>query len=108
MKVYPGGVDAVVERFTGTVDVCTFVIQDPLLGEDVGVAVVLESATDTALVELHRWTATHLAAHQRPRSWYVLEEIPRTSHGKVNRASVAAYCANKNPVPYGTLLQRQG
>ena len=106
MKVYPGDVDAVVERFSGTIDVCTFAIQDPLLGEDVGVAIVLSSASDAALIELHRWTATHLAAHQRPRSWYVLDEIPRTSRGKVNRASVAAHCAGRTPVPYDTLLRQ--
>jgi len=105
MKIYPGDVDAVIERFPATVDVCTFALADALLGEDVGVAVVLKSPDDATLVGLHRWSAQHLAAHQLPRRWFVLEEIPRTSRGKVNRANVAAHCEGKIAVPYASLLK---
>ena len=42
---------------------------------------------------LHDWMAQHLAKHQMPKRWYVVDEIPRTSRGKVNRAAVAARCA---------------
>ena len=34
MKVYPTDVDTVIERFPETMDVCTFALEDPLLGED--------------------------------------------------------------------------
>jgi acyl-CoA synthetase (AMP-forming)/AMP-acid ligase II len=105
-KVYPGDVDAVIERFPGTVDVCTFALADALLGEDVGVAVVLESADDATLARLHRWSAQHLATHQLPRRWFVVKEIPRTSRGKVNRANVATHCEGKAAVPYASLLKR--
>jgi acyl-CoA synthetase (AMP-forming)/AMP-acid ligase II len=107
MKVYPGDVDAVIERFPATLDVCTFAIDDTLLGEDIGVAVVLETADDATLIALHRWSAQHLAAHQLPRKWYVVEEIPRTSRGKANRANVASHCETRQAVAYGKLLQRQ-
>lgn len=107
MKVYPGDVDSVIERFPHTLDVCTFAIPDPLLGEDVGVAVTLAATDEHTLIELHQWTGTHLAAHQLPRRWYVLAEIPRTSRGKVNRASVAAHCENLEPVAYAALLRRR-
>ncbi len=86
MKVHPGDVDAVVERFPDTLDVCTFAISDALLGEDVGVAVVLPGASDETLLALRAWAGEHLAAHQLPKRWYVLDEVPRTSRGKVNRA----------------------
>jgi acyl-coenzyme A synthetase/AMP-(fatty) acid ligase len=33
-----------------------------------------------------------------PRRWYVVDEIPRTSRGKVNRAQVAGRCAGLAPV----------
>ena len=39
-----------------------------------------------------------LAKHQVPRRWYVLAEIPRTSRGKVNRATVATQCQNETPL----------
>jgi acyl-CoA synthetase (AMP-forming)/AMP-acid ligase II len=93
MKIYPGDIDAVAERFAGTRDVCSFAYADPLHGEDVGIAVVLERADDDTLLDLQEWCARHLAQHQLPRRWYLLAEIPRSSRGKVNRESVAQHCA---------------
>ena len=98
LKVYPGDVDAVVERFAGAHDACAFGYDDGLGQEEVGVAVVLEAAGEEVLRGLYRWARHHLAAHQMPRRWYVVDEIPRTSRGKVNRAQVAARCAGLSPV----------
>ena len=93
MKIYPGDVDAVVERFPATRDVCTFAVEDALFGEDVALAVVLDSADGPTLRGLFDWMSQHLARHQMPRRWYVVDEIPRTSRGKVNRSQVAERCA---------------
>ena len=95
MKIYPADVDAVVERFDQTIDVCTFAVEDALLGEEVGLAVVLRTADTATLRRLHEWTARHLAKHQMPKRWYLVDEIPRTSRGKVNRAAIAAACAGR-------------
>jgi len=103
MKVHPGDVDAVIERFPGTLDVCTFAVSDALLGEDVGVAVVLPEASDETLLALHVWAGEHLASHQLPKRWYLLPEIPRTSRGKVNRANVARHCEGLTPVSFSRL-----
>src|SRR5262245_7256406 len=92
MKVHPADVDSVVERFEATLETCCFGYADRLLGEDVGIAVVLSD--ETRLGDLVAWTRRHLAEHQVPQRWYVLQEIPRTSRGKVNRASVAGQCAS--------------
>jgi oxalate---CoA ligase len=93
MKVYPGDVDAVIERFESTLDVCTFAFDDALLGENIGVAVVLSSQDDETLRDLYQWTHRFLAQHQMPVRWYRVDEIPRTSRGKVNRAEVARQCS---------------
>jgi acyl-CoA synthetase (AMP-forming)/AMP-acid ligase II len=98
MKVYPGDIDAIVERFAETTDACTFAYEDPLYGENIGIAVVLKAPTEETLRRLHQWTAEHLARHQLPMRWYVLNEIPRTSRGKVNRADVARRCESLRPV----------
>jgi len=92
MKVHPADVDSVVERFEGTLEVCCFGYADRLLGEEVGIAVVLSD--ENRLDDLVTWTRRHLAEHQVPHRWYLLKEIPRTSRGKVNRASVAEQCAS--------------
>ena len=93
IKVHPADVDSVVERFAGVRDVCTFAYEDALHGEDVGIAVVLEEASDRALLALQELCARYLAGYQLPQRWYVLAEIPRSSRGKVNREAVAKRCA---------------
>ncbi|HEU4371527.1 MAG TPA: long-chain fatty acid--CoA ligase [Methylomirabilota bacterium] len=97
-KVHPADVDAVVERFEQATDACAFGYDDGLGHEDVGVAVVLPSGNLETVRRLYAWTRRHLAAHQMPRRWYVVDEIPRTASGKVNRAQVAARCAGLPPV----------
>jgi acyl-CoA synthetase (AMP-forming)/AMP-acid ligase II len=98
MKVYPGDIDSVVERFEQTSDVCAFAFEDALYGEDVGVAVVLRATEPAVLRELLAWARRHLAKHQLPRRWYLLDEIPRSSRGKVNRSAVARHCAALEPL----------
>ncbi len=107
MKVHPSDIDAVVERFEHTMDVCTFAIDDALLGEDVGLAVVLGKTAPDVLAQLQAWMAKHLARHQMPRKWYLLDEIPRTSRGKVNRSAVASRCAGLQPVEIGATARPQ-
>ena len=107
MKIHPADIDAVVERFEHTVDVCTFAVEDTLLGEDVGVAVVLRDTDPATVRRLHEWTAQHLARHQMPRRWYLVDEIPRTARGKINRAAVAARCAELQPVDVRSALRER-
>jgi oxalate---CoA ligase len=91
MKVYPGDVDGIALQCAGVTDACAFAVSDPLFGQDVGLAVAL--ARGTALGQVKAFLATHLAKHQLPVQWHVVDEIPRTARGKVNRAQVAAACA---------------
>jgi acyl-CoA synthetase (AMP-forming)/AMP-acid ligase II len=107
MKIYPGDIDAVVERFDGAVDVCTFGFEDSLYGQNVGLAVVLKDAGDTGLRQLHDWLARHIAQHQMPARWYALEEMPRTSRGKINRAQIAQKCDGLKPVDMRRILGAQ-
>jgi fatty-acyl-CoA synthase len=93
MKIYPADIDSVVERFAHTVDVCAFGYDDPLQGEDVGIAVVLDRDHPDTRRALYEWTRRHLAPHRTPQRWYVLAEIPRNSHGKADRTGVARHCA---------------
>jgi acyl-CoA synthetase (AMP-forming)/AMP-acid ligase II len=103
MKVYPADIDAVIERFSATTDVCAFAFAEPILGEDVGVAVVLSETDPAVLIALHEWTAAHLAKQQMPQRWYLLSEIPRTSRGKVSRQTVAERCLATSPLSLAAL-----
>jgi acyl-coenzyme A synthetase/AMP-(fatty) acid ligase len=66
-------------------------------------AVVLRAGDDEVLRRLYAWVRARLAAFQMPRRWYVVDEIPRTSRGKVSRRQVAARCAGLRPVDPRTL-----
>ena len=70
-KVYPGDIDAAAEQFDQTLDVCTFGYQDPLLGENVGIAVVLRSASDENFRKLYNNLKKHAARFQMPQRWYL-------------------------------------
>lgn len=107
MKVYPADIDAVAERFDATQDVCTFSCEDPLFGENVAIALVLKSSDTGTLSRLVGWCEDHLAKHQMPVRWYVVDEIPRTSRGKVNRATVADRCRELRPVDLSAARPRE-
>jgi len=104
-KVYPGDIDTVVERFEGTIDVCSFGYDDPLYGQNVGLAVVLKETSDETIRRLYSWVKQHLAEHRIPVRWYIVNAIPRTSRGKVNRDRVAEECSRLTPVDLRQLLR---
>jgi acyl-CoA synthetase (AMP-forming)/AMP-acid ligase II len=106
MKIYPADVDAVAERFPGVSDVCTFALDDPIYGQSVGMAVVLQNGSDQTLRALYVWMKSHLAEHKLPSRWWVLEAIPRTSRGKVNRDAVKAACQQQPPLDLPAVLAR--
>ena len=95
------------ERFPATIDTCTFGYQDPLYGENVGIAVVASPATPETLGEIYEWARRHLGAHQMPTRWYLIEHIVRTAPGKVNRAAVARHCEALTPVTLGVTSRAQ-
>lgn len=92
MKIYPADVDAVVERFEFASDVCTFALDDAVYGQTVAMAVVLNKQDDATIRALNTWMKAHLAEPKMPGRWWIIEAIPRTSRGKINRDAVKAAC----------------
>ena len=105
-KVYPADVDAVVERFEHATAVCTFAIDDRAYGQNVAMAVVLTRQDDATLRQLHAWLKQHLAEFKIPQRWYLIEELPKNSRGKVSRGTVQELCAALKPVDLIGLLRR--
>jgi len=108
LKIFPADVDEVVEQYPAIRDVCTFGFEDAFYGENVGLAIVLEDHSDETIAGLHAWLETRLARHKHPVRWHLLDEIPRTSRGKVNRDSVRQACMDKEPLDLRSLLARSG
>jgi oxalate---CoA ligase len=105
IKIYPTDVDSVAEQYEHTIDVCTFAYEEPLLGESVGIAVVLKEPSDDSFRSLHGWLKTRLAQFQMPQRWYLPDQIPRTSRGKINRTQVAQMCAGLTAIDHLRVLR---
>ena len=95
MKIYPSDVDTVVEQFEHASDVCTFALDDEIYGQSVAMAVVLNKQDDATIRALYKWMTDHLAEPKMPQRWWLVEDIPRTSRGKINRDQVKQYCLER-------------
>jgi acyl-CoA synthetase (AMP-forming)/AMP-acid ligase II len=107
MKIFPADIDEIVEQFAAVSDVCSFGFDDEFYGENVGLAVVMNDSGQATLLGLYDWIKKHLAEHKHPARWYLLDEIPRTSRGKINRDSVRAACERLSPVNLRQLLTQR-
>lgn len=105
-KIYPSDIDAVVERFGRASDACAFALDDAVYGQTVGMALVLVDDGEDTIRGLHAWLKSHLAEHKLPSRWWVVDAIPRTSRGKVNRDAVKAACEKRPPLDLPSILAR--
>jgi acyl-CoA synthetase (AMP-forming)/AMP-acid ligase II len=98
MKIYPADIDTIVERFDRTTDVCAFAVDDSIYGQNVGMGVVLAETDDGTIRALYRWMRIHLAEPKMPARWWIVDAIPRTSRGKINRDAVRVACMDRTPL----------
>jgi len=84
--VYPAEVENVISLLSGVEDVAVFGVPDDRWGQRVCAAVVGLVGSD-AVVDHAR---AHLAAYKCPKDVFFVDELPRTSTGKVRRSRLAA------------------
>ncbi|MGC2191356.1 MAG: acyl--CoA ligase [Candidatus Dormiibacterota bacterium] len=92
-KISPLEVDAVLESHPAVAEAVCFGMPHPTWGEEVAAAVVLSSPTDEKA--LLAYCREHLAEFKVPSHLYLVEAIPRTATGKVQRRFVAEAFASK-------------
>ena len=63
---------------------------DEIAGEIVGVAVKLED--ENQLESIKDWCAKRLVMEKIPERWFLVDEIPKSDRGKINRYNVAEFC----------------
>jgi acyl-CoA synthetase (AMP-forming)/AMP-acid ligase II len=81
VNVYPAEVEAVLDAHPEVVESAVFGIPDDDWGQRVVAAFVGAAEPD----ELSAWARERLAAAKRPKSLHRLDDLPRTSTGKVRR-----------------------
>jgi acyl-CoA synthetase (AMP-forming)/AMP-acid ligase II len=87
-NISPFEIEDVLAAHPSVADSVAFAIPDPRYGEEVGAAVVLSGESDEA--QLRSWCGERLAPFKVPRRIFVLDEIPRTPTGKLQRARIGA------------------
>lgn len=92
MKIHPEDIDLLLERHEAVREACTFAITDEYDGESVAVAVSLNDNSDIDVRSLRRWCAERISREKVPVKWFILDEVPKTDRGKLNRSAVAAHC----------------
>jgi acyl-CoA synthetase (AMP-forming)/AMP-acid ligase II len=86
-KIAPLEIDAVMMTHPCVAEAVAFGMPHPTWGEEVAIAVVLkEPQTEAALVEHCK---QHLADFKVPKKVHIVEKIPRTATGKIQRRSMA-------------------
>jgi acyl-CoA synthetase (AMP-forming)/AMP-acid ligase II len=88
-KVSPLEVDGVLAAHPAVAQALTFAIPHPMLGEEVGAAIVLRDGAELSERALRDFAATHLADFKVPRKVVFLAEIPKGATGKLQRIGLA-------------------
>ena len=89
-KVSPLEIDNVLMEHEAIEQVVTFGVKDKLLGETIGVALVLNHGFQCTEKELKEYARQHLADFKIPKYICFLEEIPKGATGKLQRIGLAA------------------
>ena len=88
-KISPLEIDDALLRHPAVRQAVTFAMDDPLLGEEVAAAVVVDPSPAAGERELQDFVAQQLAPFKVPRRIVVVDEIPKGPTGKVQRIGLA-------------------
>lgn len=96
IKIHPEDLDLLFERHDAIREACAFGIADDLSNELVGIALSLVEGADITTAEIRTWCGERLALEKRPDKWFIVQDIPKTDRGKINRQRVAEFCFQLN------------
>jgi long-chain acyl-CoA synthetase len=82
-NVYPAEVEAVLSEHPSVADVAVFGIPDPEWGEQV--KAVIEPVGEVDLDDVRNFAAARLASYKLPKSFDVVDRLPREAHGKLKK-----------------------
>lgn len=80
----------------------TFAVPHPTLGEDIAAAVVLKTGGAATEETLRRYVAARVAQFKVPQRILIVDEIPATATGKIQRSSLADAFAEQLTQPLST------
>jgi long-chain acyl-CoA synthetase len=88
LNVYPSDVDAILLTHPEIEEAYSVGLEDAVLGEKVGAAVVLKAGSQASEQDIIAHCRGLLASYKCPEKITFVEAIPKTSRGKVNRSNL--------------------
>jgi acyl-CoA synthetase (AMP-forming)/AMP-acid ligase II len=87
-KVQPAEIDMLLESHPSIAEACVFGAPDAVSGEIVAAAIRLNAGAKEDAASLRDWCLKRLRREATPERWVFVDEIPKTSRGKVSRDAV--------------------
>ena len=94
-KISPGEVEEVLAQHPEVAAAVVFAVPHPTLGEDVAAAVVLRNDSGSRVSDLRRYVAARLVGHKVPGHILIVDAIPASSTGKVQRLRLAQFFSDR-------------
>jgi acyl-CoA synthetase (AMP-forming)/AMP-acid ligase II len=88
-KIGPREIDEVLLSHPAVAEAVAFGVPHATWGEEVAAAVVLKENQPATEAELVAFCKERLADFKRPKKFYIIDTIPRTATGKIQRGAVA-------------------
>jgi long-chain acyl-CoA synthetase len=89
LNVYPREVEEVLNRHPAVKETCVFGVPDEKWGESICAHIVLtNSSLEVAEEELISLCKAHLASFKKPRFIKIVQELPKSSYGKILRKTL--------------------
>ncbi len=95
-KIAPREIDELVLGHPDVRDAAAFPLPHATLGEEVAMAVVPAPGRSIDPLTIRAWCAERLAGFKVPRAVFVLDALPRTPGGKLQRRRLPALCLPRN------------
>lgn len=92
-KISPLQIDQIVLQHPGVSEAITFAMPHETLGDDIGLMVVPVSLISEQTIYEH--LQEHLADYMLPSKIFVVDEIPKSATGKINRLSIFSLLPEK-------------
>jgi acyl-CoA synthetase (AMP-forming)/AMP-acid ligase II len=96
-NIAPAEVDRVLQSHPAVAEAAVFGVPDARFGEDLIAAVVIRAGMSVSPRELRAWMLDRLSPSKTPHRLWVIDAIPRTPTGKVQRGELARLWAEARP-----------
>jgi len=108
VNISPAAIEEVLMQIEGISDAAVVSIPHELYGEDIVAVLKLEAGLEleSVLERIVAHARRDLAQHQQPARYITIDELPRTSNGKVQKARVRELVAEKLQVNSSSTMRK--